>query len=46
MVSEYSAFKLYDKDLILAAFKDSEVMYEGNGLVTSMLCAFAPLLLF
>jgi hypothetical protein len=34
LVSEYSAFKWYDKDLILAAFKDSEVMYEGNGLVT------------
>jgi len=34
MVSEYSAFKWYVKDLILAAFKDSEVMYEGNNKLT------------
>lgn len=34
MVSEYSAFKWYDKDLIFAAFKDSEVMYEGNNKLT------------
>lgn len=34
MVSEYSAFKWYDKDLILAAFEDSEVIYEVNNKLT------------